>query len=87
MANQRFDRLALFARHQRQRVRIGAVYAEIRVEFGSDRWQYAFPDMRHDCSPRCDGLKRSVSRENAAVLRKSRVVNDDFGTADVHAVA
>jgi hypothetical protein len=25
------------------------------VELGGDRGHYAFPDMRHDCSPECDG--------------------------------
>jgi len=35
--------------------------------------------MRHDCSPECDESKRSVSSENAAVLRQSRVADDDFG--------
>jgi hypothetical protein len=39
--------------------------------------------MRHDCSPECDEFKRSVSSENAGVLRQWRVANDDFGTVMV----
>jgi hypothetical protein len=39
--------------------------------------------MRHDCSPECDVSKRSVSRENIAVLRESRATDDDFGIVDL----